>query len=185
MTKKTTCPWWVGYILNRNARKLIHPPLQILSPYLKKNMVALDVGCGMGYFTIPAAELVGSNGNVIAVDLQKKMLTGMLKNAQKANVSEWIIPHSCEQETLCLNEYAGTIDFVMVLKVMHEVHDQKRFTKEIFETLRHEGSLLFVEPKGHVSKSAFLKSLALFEQCGFRLKSTPKITFCRSALLIK
>ncbi|MFC1971060.1 class I SAM-dependent methyltransferase [Chloroflexota bacterium] len=39
----------------------------------------LDVGPGMGYFTIPLAKLVGDTGKVIAADLQQKMLDGILK----------------------------------------------------------------------------------------------------------
>jgi ubiquinone/menaquinone biosynthesis C-methylase UbiE len=35
-------------------------------------MSVLDVGCGMGFFSLPLAKLVGGTGKVVCVDLQGK-----------------------------------------------------------------------------------------------------------------
>jgi len=37
-------------------------------------MIALDVGCGPGYFSLDMARMVGKTGHVIACDLQQGML---------------------------------------------------------------------------------------------------------------
>jgi ubiquinone/menaquinone biosynthesis C-methylase UbiE len=44
-------------------------------------MVVVDIGSGMGYFTIPMKEIVGSSGTVIAVDLQPETLAGLKRRA--------------------------------------------------------------------------------------------------------
>ncbi|MGC8497684.1 MAG: class I SAM-dependent methyltransferase [Thermoplasmata archaeon] len=42
-------------------------------------MTVMDVGCGPGFYTIPAAKLVGNSGKVYALDLYKKV-PAIIKN---------------------------------------------------------------------------------------------------------
>ena len=53
----------------------------------------MDIGCGMGFFSIGGSEMFGDSGKVIAVDLQPKMLDNMLKGAMHASLADWISPH--------------------------------------------------------------------------------------------
>jgi len=54
------CPVWVGYLLASPVRKLFENPKKILGEYIKEGMTVLDLGSAMGFFSIPAARLVGS-----------------------------------------------------------------------------------------------------------------------------
>ncbi len=49
---------------------------------LQGGMQVADLGCGAGYFALPAARLVGSRGKVYAVDVQKSALAQVRKEAQ-------------------------------------------------------------------------------------------------------
>jgi 2-polyprenyl-3-methyl-5-hydroxy-6-metoxy-1,4-benzoquinol methylase len=71
---KHVCPVWVGYLLSSPIRKLFQDPDKILGPYIKEGMTVLDFGCAMGFFSLPAARMVGSNGKVICIDIQKGMI---------------------------------------------------------------------------------------------------------------
>jgi ubiquinone/menaquinone biosynthesis C-methylase UbiE len=53
----------------------------------------VDIGCGIGYFTISMARLVGPAGSVTAVDLQPEMLAGVERRAEKVGVRERIRLH--------------------------------------------------------------------------------------------
>ena len=77
------CPWWGGYFIDNRLRRLLHRPETILKPYVQAGMTALDFGCGMGFFSIAMATLVGEQGHVISVDLQSRMLQtlGKLRTA--------------------------------------------------------------------------------------------------------
>jgi ubiquinone/menaquinone biosynthesis C-methylase UbiE len=66
------CPWWIGYILANPLRRLLQKPEEILRPYIKKGMNVLDIGCGMGFFSLPIARMVGDTGKVVCVDFKKK-----------------------------------------------------------------------------------------------------------------
>lgn len=185
MPETSVCPWQAGYSLNWGARKLLHPPRHILKPYLRPGMTALDVGCGMGYFTIPMAEMAGASGQVIAVDLQQEMIAGLVQCAQSAGLRERIEPRRCLKHSLALEEYAGEVDFALAFMMVHEIPDKERFVREVHDVLRGGGILLFAEPIVHVGGQAFANSLGLFESCGFRVQSRPRIAFCRSAVLVK
>ena len=51
------CPWWMGYFLVNPMRRLRQNPDDIISPYVKEGMRVVEVGPGMGYFTIPMVGL--------------------------------------------------------------------------------------------------------------------------------
>ena len=91
------CPWWGGYFIDNWFRRLLHNPEKIVGPYVKPGMTVMDVGCGMGMFSIAMAKMVGAEGRVIAVDLQQKMLDVLRKRAEKAGVADRIQLHKCEQ----------------------------------------------------------------------------------------
>ena len=77
------CPWWLAYTFDNPLRKLFHKPQIILAPYVKAGMRVMDVGCGMGFFSIGMAKLVGDNGKVFCVGMNQRFA----KNNQTINRS--------------------------------------------------------------------------------------------------
>jgi ubiquinone/menaquinone biosynthesis C-methylase UbiE len=178
------CPWQGGSLLATPLRKPIHNQQRILSPYISKAMTALDIGCGMGYFSIPMSKMVGSDGRVIAADLQPEMLGGLKRKAAKKNCGN-IIFHQCRTNSLCLEEWQDKIDFALIFWMLHEVPDSRRLINEIFAAFKNGGKLLFVEPKGHVNAAAFKKSVDMMTAAGFKQIDSPKIAFSRAVFLEK
>ena len=179
------CPACLGHFLANPIRKLIHPPKTILAPYVKEGMTVLDIGCGMGFFTIPLAQMVGTNGRVIGVDFQEKMLQGLKKRAQKRGVSTRIETRLCSQHTLGLQDLAEKIDFALAFAVVHEVPDPSKFFVELWATIKPCGSVLLAEPNGHVSKDEFTTTISIVQQHGFAIVEAPKIFRSRSVILRK
>lgn len=73
------CPWWLCYSFDNPVRRLFHDPRKMLGGYLKPGMRVLDIGCGMGYFSLAMAKMVGVSGRVIALDLQGKTIEALLR----------------------------------------------------------------------------------------------------------
>ena len=46
------CPSWCGFFIDNPLRRLIHNPTKIFGPYVQPGMTVMDVGCGMGLFSI-------------------------------------------------------------------------------------------------------------------------------------
>jgi 2-polyprenyl-3-methyl-5-hydroxy-6-metoxy-1,4-benzoquinol methylase len=64
-------------------RRLFEPPKKLVEPFIRKGQVVADLGCGSGYYTLPLAEIVGSEGKVYAVDLGKNCIQTLEKRADK------------------------------------------------------------------------------------------------------
>jgi len=182
--KHWVCPWQAGHMLTGSLRKLLHNPRRIVEPYLSEGMTAMDIGCGMGFFSIPMAEIAGSNGKVIAVDLQPKMLEGLREYADKSGIKN-ITHHQCGKNSLEIAKWNGSVDFAIIFWMLHEVPDPQRLIDELAPALSENGKILFVEPYIHVNEQNFKQSLDMIKSNGFKVISEPKIPFSRGALLQK
>jgi ubiquinone/menaquinone biosynthesis C-methylase UbiE len=179
------CPVWVGRLLASPLRKLSQNPKKILAPYLKEGMKALDVGCAMGFFSLPMARIVGSGGKVICVDLQEKMIASLEARARKAGLADRIEICVCGADSLGLKDLNGKIDFALAFAVVHEVPDAQNLFAEILATLKPGGRLLVAEPSGRVSEEDFKTTFSIAQQVGFKSVANPRIRRCRAALLSK
>ncbi len=182
---KHVCPVWIGYLLASPVRKLFQNPDKILSPYVIENMTVLDVGCAMGFFSLPAAKMVGRNGKVICLDLQKEMIKTLEKRALKAGLINRLEIRLCKENSLGINDMAEKIDLAFAVAVVHEVPDVSVFFSEIYKTLKSGHKFLVVEPKGHVSVESFEKSISIAKENGFVVIDRPKARFNRIVVLKK
>lgn len=178
------CPWQAGSLLTTSLRALAQNPRRILRDHLAEGITAIDVGCGMGYFSIPIAEMIGSKGKMVAVDLQPEMLDGLKHRAAKKGCDN-IVLHPCGKDTLALGEWTGKASFVLIFYMLHEVPDRQRLIRELYTALANDGKLFFAEPIGHVSAGQFKQSLDMITAEGFKIIASPKVAFSRAALLMK
>jgi len=177
------CPWWaVPFTIDPPFRRFLHNPDRIVGPYLKPGMTALDVGCGVGYFSIPMAKIVGDGGKILAVDLQRRMLDMLRKRAEKAGVAGRITLLQCEKDRLGVDVQA---DFALVFAMLHEVPDPHRLLGEIHHCLKEGGNLLLAEPPIHVTAKTFHRETAVAEKVGFQIVEWPRLRWSRGVLLKK
>lgn len=174
------CPWWLAFTLNNVFRKMIQDPQRILAPFIRPGQVAADIGCGPGFFTLEMARLVDEQGKVFAVDLQEKMLQIVKQRAERAHLSGRIQFQQCRTQALGLQE---PCDFILAFYMVHEVPDAGSFLRELKSVLKPGGFFLLVEPKMHVSKTQFQKTVDYAHAAGFRKQAEPIIRFSRSILL--
>ena len=75
MRRSLPCPAWLGWLLENPYMEAVASAATILNQLdLEAGMSVLDIGCGPGRLTIPAARRVGSTGRVVALDIQPTML---------------------------------------------------------------------------------------------------------------
>jgi ubiquinone/menaquinone biosynthesis C-methylase UbiE len=176
------CTWWIAYTFDNPLRKIFHNPDKIFKGYIKKGMTVLDIGCGMGYFSIAMAKMTGTKGRVIAVDVQEKMLKVMSKRAAGKGVLKIITPNLASGNDLKLKTKA---DFALSFWMIHEVPDKKRFLKQVYNALKSKGRYLIVEPKLHTGEKYFKGLEDLCKSAGFKLLGKPSVALSRALLLTK
>lgn len=174
------CPAWLSFTLTNALRRLAHDPVAILGPFLKEGDTALDVGSGPGFFTVPMARMVGERGLVVAVDIQSKMLEKTRRRAEKAGVAGRIRLHLATGNSLGLDLKA---DFALVFWMAHEVDDLGRFFVEIRAALKPGGSVLLVEPRGHVTERRFAEIVAAALSAGLERQGTEAVRLSRAVVL--
>lgn len=166
--------------LSTPLRRLFNNPEKILDGMVKPGQTAADLGCGPGFFTLTLAKLVGDDGCVIAVDLQKQMLDLLMRNAERQRLSSRIRPHQCGADTLGVTEQ---VDFALAFYMVHEVPDVERFIREIAAIVKPGGHFLLVEPKFHVSAANFARTVEIALSGGFVQVSEPRVFLSRAVLL--
>ncbi len=174
------CPVSRASGLDSVFRKLLQNPHRILKKYIKDGMTVLDFGCGPGFFSIEIAKMVGENGKVIAVDLQKAMLEKLGKKIKGTRLESRIKLCKCSEKCLGLKE---KVDFVLAFYVLHELFSQEKFLKEIKCLMKKDSKLLIVEPKFRVSFSEFEKTLGIVYSLGFKVIERPRIFLSRAVLV--
>jgi ubiquinone/menaquinone biosynthesis C-methylase UbiE len=177
-----TCPWWLLFTFDNPLRKWVHNPIKILGPYIQPGQTVLDVGCGMGYFSLGLAHLVGEQGQVISADLQPEMLAGLEKRAQRAGLEKRIRRHLTAPDRIGVET---PLDFALAFWMVHEVSQRQAFLQEIYTLLKPGGKFLIVEPRLHVSGQNFARTLSLAGQIGFKNTSQPRVNVSRAVLLQK
>jgi len=153
----------MGHKFDPAKKERLHAPerYQILPPEetllklgLKEGQVFADIGCGTGFFTIPAAKIVGSRGKVYALDIAPEMLEAAgqrLKDCRQILGPEEpgpmnnVIFKLSEENKLPLEN--GSVDVVFLALVLHELEDYQKFFREAKRVLKPGGRAVMVEWK--------------------------------------
>ncbi len=174
------CPVELAGSLDNRLRRWFQNPFKILSPFVRKGMTVLDVGCGPGFFTIPMAQLVGESGRVFAVDLQKGMLDRVQRKITGTDLEKRIVLHKCDRDSIGVSEQ---IDFALMFYMIHEIPEKDKFFNEMASIMKQTGRMLVVEPLFHVTKASFRRTLGKAEAAGFTAFPGPRLFPDRTAIL--
>ena len=169
------CPVWIGYLLACPLRRFFQDPDKLLRPHVKSGMTVLEIGPGMGFFSLPMARMVASTGKVVCVDIQAGMLERLKRRVHKAGLADRIETRLCSEDSLGIEDLAGRIDFALAFAVVHEVPDPNGLFSQIHQGLKPGASCLVAEPKGHVSAEDFRRMVSMAQAHGFEVVDRPQI----------
>ncbi len=153
--------YWTIRIMHDNPiLPLVRNPHKLLKAAgLEQGRKVLEVGCGPGFFTIPAAEIVGDKGHVYALDIHPRAVERVKKKIEKKALKN-VTP-------LCANASdtglpGGSVDLAFVFGLRHVAGGLENMISELHRVLKPGGILSFEKTRG--SEAALIEEV---ERGGF------------------
>jgi len=156
----------------------MHEPKMVLEHLpLKDGHVFVDLGCGAGDYTVEAAKIVGSSGNVYAFDRWQPLIESLSKTANALGLMNIVALTADITSPLPMQN--NSVDVVFIATVLHIFELQKAgpsIFSEVFRMLKPEGHLAVVECKKEEQSFGPPKHMrnapdeveALAVSCGFK-----------------
>lgn len=117
--------------------------LELIDPYLCNTEISyVDLGCGVGYFTLPVARRLKETGKVYAVDIQKGMLEELERRASNEGLTN-VQTILSEENHIPLPDSLAHI--ANMGNLFHELQDPKVHLEEVKRILKPEGVLILID----------------------------------------
>ncbi|MFA5080582.1 MAG: class I SAM-dependent methyltransferase [Candidatus Paceibacterota bacterium] len=139
--------WFIYKLNNLNSmqNEFLNPQEILKTLTIKPTMVACDLGCGAGGWTIPLAKMLPS-GMVYAVDILEEPLSFLIANANRQNVSNIkTILSDIEKGVKIINN--DEIDLVLIINILFQLDSIELVLNEADRILKKGGMMLIADWK--------------------------------------
>ena len=109
---------------------------------LRPSTTVLEIGPGVGTFTVPAAQRIRPGGKLVAVDIQLGMIRKLDRRLQEAHATNVA---ACLADACDLPLRAKSVDHVFLIAALPEIPDRDRALAEIHRVLKPTGVLSISE----------------------------------------
>ncbi len=137
------CPYAEASTLDVPLRALVASPKRVLGDFgFGAGARVLEVGPGIGYYSVEAARRVGSGGRLLCLDLQEQMLREARGRVCRANLkaADFISGSATH-----LPFASGSVDHIFLITVLGEIPDRRVALAEFRRVLRPSGFLSISE----------------------------------------
>lgn len=126
-------------VIHEDLYRLLRDPYKVLEAAgLKANQTVLEVGCGPGFFTVPAARIVGEEGSVHALDTNPLAVERVRKKINREGVTN-VATALADAARTGLPD--GSFDVIFVFGLGHAISDVDEIMTELHRVLRPAGVL--------------------------------------------
>ncbi len=127
------------------SKRFMNPDRILRDIEVKKGDVAADLGCGSGFFVIPASTIVDSGGKIYAVDILSSELEKIKGNAKTYGL--WNIEYI--QADLEVEKSTGipsaSVDIVIISNTLSQTQRDDKVIEEASRILKPKGKLVIID----------------------------------------
>ena len=118
---------------------LLNPVKTLRGAGIQPGQTVLEVGCGTGFFTMPAAQLIGDQGCLVAMDVLSEYIECVSRKVQAADLKNVRV---VKRDALDTGLGAASIDTVLLFGVIpFPSLPLNRLLPEMHRVLKPEGNL--------------------------------------------
>lgn len=126
----------------------IKPEIVLDRVGLRQGMRAADLGCGAGFFILPAAKVVGTKGLAYAVDIQKVALSAVEDKASLQGLEEIIHLVWADLEVYGSTKIPeASLDLTMLIDVLFQNIKVEEIFKEAKRITKSDGKIIVIDWK--------------------------------------
>lgn len=135
----------VCYSMPMAEPTFIHPKQLWHDLGLRADQTVVHLGCGAGFYIIPAAHIVGRHGKVVGIDVLATMLEEVEGRARRAGLADVVHTVRANLEESRGSTLADTsADWVLVANILHQ-SDPPKILAEAKRLLRPAGKVVVIE----------------------------------------
>jgi ubiquinone/menaquinone biosynthesis C-methylase UbiE len=129
---------------NTERREWQNPEAILTGIGLKPDLTLVDVGCGGGFFALPAARITRENGMVYAIDINPDYIRELNELAVKEKLDNLNLTVGKAEEVVVCESCADIVFFGLVL---HDFEDAAKVIRNARRMLRSSGRLFNLDWK--------------------------------------
>lgn len=112
---------------------------------LKKGMDVADFGAGAGHYTLEAAKIVGDNGHVCGIEIQKELVSKINNEAEKEGLSNIDVVWGDLEKSGGSTLDEESVDAVIISNILFQAQDPASILREAYRILRSGGTVLVID----------------------------------------
>ncbi len=125
-------------------KKWQNPDVVLADVGLKAGSTFVDVGCGTGFFAVPAARLVGSEGKVYGVDSSREAIANLHTRISDERLTNLRVKVARAEDTVFCSQCADIVFFGIVL---HDFEEPRTVLLNARKMLKTTGKLVNLDWK--------------------------------------